>query len=259
MNITIKTKEDIEILREGGKRLAEIIEELKAAVRPGRTAAELNALAEKLVREGGDRSAFAGYQPYGAKRPFPASLCVSVNDEVVHGIPNESDKILREGDIVSLDMGLVHKKFFTDMAITVPVGKIDQAAERLLRVTEGALRAGIAAARAGARVGAVSNAVEKSIRKAAPDFGIVEELAGHGVGFAVHEDPYVPNYGKKTSGPILKAGMVIAIEPMINEGSKAIRLAPDGYTYKTADGKRSAHFEHTVAIIENGAEILTRL
>lgn len=259
MTITIKTKEEIAILREGGRRLAEILEKLKAAVRPGRTAAELNMLAERLVVEGGDCSAFLNYKPYGAKRPYPASLCVSINDEVVHGIPNETEKILKEGDIVSLDMGLIHKNLYTDMAVTVPVGTIDESVEKLLEVTEAALAKGIAAARAGSRVGDISYAVESFVRSAGANFGIVEELAGHGVGYKVHEDPYVPNYGKKNTGPILKAGMVIAIEPMVNEGSKAVVLSSDGYTYKTADGKRSAHFEKTVAITTGDAEILTVL
>ena len=259
MSITIKTKEEIAILREGGRRLALILKELEAAVRPGRTAAELNTLAEKLVREGGDKSAFLNYKPYGAKRPYPASLCVSINDEVVHGIPNEGEKILKEGDIVSLDMGLIHEGLYTDMAVTVSVGKIDESAAKLLQVTEEALAKGIATARAGNRVGDISYAVESHIKSVAPSFGIVEELAGHGVGYKVHEDPYVPNYGKKNSGPVLKVGMVIAIEPMVNEGGKAVVLSIDGYTYKTADGKRSAHFEKTIVITEGDAEILTKL
>ncbi len=258
MSITIKTAEEIKILREGGKRLAEILREIEARVEPGRTAAELNTLAEKLVAERGDQAAFLHYQPHGAKRPYPASLCVSVNDEIVHGIPNEGEKILKEGDIVSLDMGLIHKGLFTDMAVTVAVAGIDAAAKKLLTVTKEALRRGIAAARAGNRVGDISFAIESYIKSTAPDFGIVEELAGHGVGYKVHEDPYVPNYGKKGTGEILKPGMVLAIEPMVNEGTKAVVLAPDGFTYKTADGKRSAHFEKTIVITEGEAEILTQ-
>ncbi len=255
--ITIKTAEEIAILREGGKRLAEILCALERAVKPGVSASELNALAEKLVAEGGDKSAFLKYKPYGASRPYPASLCVSINDEVVHGIPNESEKILKEGDIVSLDMGLIHKKLFTDMAVTVAVGKIDTSAQNLLKVTEGALEKGISMAIAGNRVGHISNAIQSFIKP--HGFGIVEELAGHGVGYKVHEDPYVPNYGSKNSGAILKAGMVLAIEPMVNEGVKAVVLDSDGYTYRTADGKRSAHFEKTILITEGVAEILTKL
>ncbi len=255
--ITIKTEKEIAVLREGGRRLAEILHELEAAVWPGQTAAALNMLAEKLVAAGGDRSAFLNYKPYGAKRPYPASLCVSINDEVVHGVPNEGEKILKEGDIVSLDMGLIHGELFTDMAVTVPVGKVDTVAANLIKVTRGALEKGIAAARAGNRVGDISFAIESFIRP--HGFGIVEELAGHGVGYKVHEDPYVPNYGKKNSGPVLKSGMVIAIEPMVNEGGKAVSLSSDGYTYKTADGTRSAHFEKTIAVTSGEAEILTSL
>ena len=257
MAITIKTEKEIAVLREGGRRLAEILRELEAAVRPWRTAAELNTLAEKLVSENGDKSAFLNYKPYGAKRGFPASLCVSINDEVVHGIPNEGEKILKEGDIVSLDMGLIHKNLYTDMAVTVPVGEVDVSAKKLLEVTEKALALGIAAARVGNQVGDISFAIESFIKP--HGFGIVEELAGHGVGYKVHEDPYVPNYGKKNSGPVLKVGMIIAIEPMVNEGGKAVVLNPDGYTYKTADGKRSAHFEKTIVVTEGEAEILTKL
>ena len=259
MAITIKTQKEIAILREGGKRLAEILRKLSAEVLPGKTSAELNSLAEKLLKENGDTSAFLNYKPYGAKRPYPAVLCVSVNDEVVHGIPNEKVKIFKEGDIVSLDMGLIHKGLFTDMAVTVPVGNIDSSARKLLEVTEKALEKGIATARAGKKVGAISYAIQSCIQSAdEADFGIVEELAGHGVGYKVHEDPYVPNYGKKGTGPILKPGMVLAIEPMVNEGTKAVVLSTDGYTYKTADGKRSAHFEKTIVITEGEAEILTK-
>ncbi len=257
MNITIKTKEEIDVLREGGWRLAEILRELEARVEPGRTAAELNSLAEKLVAEQGDRSAFLNYKPYGAKRPYPASLCVSVNDEVVHGIPNETEKILKEGDVVSLDMGLIHKGLYTDMATTVPVGKIDAKAKKLLAVTKEALARGIAAARASNRVCDISNAIESYIKSAGENFGIVEELAGHGVGYKVHEDPYVPNYGRAGTGEVLKPGMVLAIEPMVNEGTKAVTLAADGYTYKTKDGKRSAHFEKTIVITDEATLILT--
>lgn len=257
--IRIKTPEEIAILREGGRRLAHIIEELKKAVHPGVFTSELNSLAESLVKEGGDESAFLNYQPEGAKRPFPASLCVSINDEVVHGIPNEEEKILKEGDIVSLDMGLKHKGFFTDMAVTVPVGVTDENAKKLLQVTEEAMWVGVKEAIAGNRVGNISNAVQKLIKNSSSEYGIVEILAGHGVGHKIHEDPFVPNYGAKKSGPILKEGMVIAIEPMVNEGTKNVILDKDGYTYRTADGKRSAHFEVTVAIKKGEAEVLTAL
>jgi methionyl aminopeptidase len=254
--ISIKTKEDIAILREGGHRHAAILRELAAMVRPGVTAAELNARAEELIREGGDQAAFLHYQPEGATRPYPASLCVSVNDEVVHGIPNEEEKILQEGDIVSLDLGIAHKGMITDAAITVAVGNIDKKAAKLLEDTRAALMAGIREAKGGRRVGDISNAIERV--GVAGGYGIVEELSGHGVGYHVHEDPFVPNYGEAGKGEVLKPGMVIAIEPMFNLGARDIFLDEfDGYTYKTEDGKPSAHFEHTVLITKGDAEILT--
>jgi methionyl aminopeptidase len=254
--ITIKTKEDIAILREGGKRHATILRELAVMVKPGIRAVELDNRARELIAKGGDKAAFLNYKPYGAKRPFPAALCVSVNDEVVHGIPNEGDKVLKEGDIVTLDLGLTHKGLITDAAITVPVGKIPPELERLLDTTEKALRAGIKAAKGGKRVGDISTAIERV--GLAGRYGIVEELAGHGVGYDVHEDPYVPNYGEAGKGEALKPGMVIAIEPMFNLGGREVELDPDGYTFRTADGKPSAHFEHTVLITKGDAEILTQ-
>ncbi len=253
--ITIKNTEAIAILREGGKRLAQVLKAVEAAVRPGVSAHELDALARKLVLDGGDTPSFLNYKPKGAPRPYPASLCVSVNDEVVHGVPNESKKVLKEGDIVSLDMGLIHNKMFVDSAITIGVGKIDPAAEKLIAVTQQALVAGIAAARSGSHVGDVGYAIEHFIKPY--HYGIVRELAGHGVGFAVHEDPYIPNFGKRGKGAVLKSGMVIAIEPMVNEGKADVRLDEDGFTFRTVDGKRSAHFEHTLLITDGPAEVLT--
>jgi len=253
--IKLKTKEDIAILREGGRRHAEIMRELVAMVRPGIHAYELDRRAAELIKEGGDTAAFLNYQPYGANRPYPAALCVSVNDEIVHGIPNEEDKILKEGDIVSLDLGLVHKGLITDMAVTVPVGKISPELEKLLNITREALSVGIKAAKGGKRVGDVSSAIEKCALS--HKYGIVEELSGHGVGYSVHEDPYVPNYGEAGTGETLKPGMVLAIEPMFNLGTKKIKLDADGYTYRTLDGKPSAHFEHTILITKGAAVILT--
>ncbi len=254
--ITIKTQEDIAILREGGSRHARILKELAAKVAPGVSTSELNDLAMKLVKVGSDIPAFLDYQPYGADRPYPAALCVSINDEVVHGIPNEQDKILKEGDIVSLDLGLIHNELITDMAVTVPVGKISAEKEKLLSVTKEALMAGIKAAKGGKRVGDIGYAIQKIAE--AHGYGIVEELSGHGVGYHVHEDPYVPNYGVAGKGVLLKPGMVLAIEPMFNIGTKDIQLDIDGYTYRTLDGKPSAHFEHTILITKGEAEILTQ-
>jgi methionyl aminopeptidase len=261
--IIIKTPEEIEILREGGKHLASVLAQVKEKVASGVSTKDLDIYAEKLIRELGDSPAFLNYQPEGAKIPFPASLCVSVNDEVVHGIPN-SKRILKEGDIVSLDLGLKHKNLFTDMAITVPVGVVSPVSLKLIEVTEKALQVGVDAARAGNTVGDISNSIESFIRSRKDkeknlQYGIVEVLSGHGVGRAIHEDPYIPNFGKKGTGAKLAKGMVIAIEPMINNGTKNVTLDDDGYTFRTADGKSSAHFEHTVLITDGEAEILTKV
>lgn len=255
--IRIKTKEDIDILREGGRMLAVILNELSKICKPGISTEEIDNLARKLIEDNGDRPAFLNYLPKGMKRAYPAAVCVSVNDEIVHGIPNENPKILKEGDIVSLDMGLIHKGLITDSAITVPVGKIDAESQRLLDTTKEALNSAIKTVKAGKHTGDIGFAVERIAKSAG--FGIVEELCGHGVGYEVHEDPYIPNYGERGMGDKLKSGMVIAIEPMLNAGGKEIVLADDGWTYKTADGKRSAHFEHTIVVTSKGAEIITKI
>lgn len=254
--ITIKKPEEIALLRDGGKRLALILKLVVAEVKPGVTTGYLNECAEKYIAEGGDDAAFLNYKPYGAKRPYPASLCVSVNEEIVHGIPNENNKTLKEGDIVSIDLGLVHKDLITDHAVTVAVGKISKEANQLLAVTKQSLKIGIAAIRPGGHVGDIGAAIKKYVEPYG--FGIIDMLAGHGVGYAVHEDPFIPNTAKKGQGPKLKSGMVIAIEPMLTLGSKDIVLQKDGYTYITKDRSLAAHFEHTVVITETGAEILTK-
>ncbi|MCX6752875.1 MAG: type I methionyl aminopeptidase [Candidatus Nomurabacteria bacterium] len=259
--IIIKTDEQINIIREGGKHLATVLYKVKDFVKPGISTKDLDMYAEKLIREYGDTPAFLNYRPAGAKKPFPASLCVSVNDEVVHGIPKK-DHILVEGDIVCIDLGVKHKGMFTDMALTVPVGKISAEDKKLLEVTEQALHVGIDAARAGARVGDIGYAIETFVKSNSPKsgkYGIVDVLSGHGVGVEIHEDPYIPNFGKKGTGIILKKGMVIAIEPMLNLGSKNVMIAKDDWTIKTVDKKRSAHFECTVAITDNEPEILTKI
>jgi len=257
MTIQTKTLSEIKILREGGKRHAQILSGLSQMVVPGVSANELNEFALKRIKEQGDVPAFLNYRPEGAKRPYPAALCVSVNDEIVHGIPNEKLKILNNGDIVSLDLGLRHEGFITDAAITVPVGKVSHENESLIATTQRALYAGIEAALLGGRIGDVGAAIERIARRA--QFNICEGLAGHGVGYSVHEDPYVPNTGVKNEGELLKEGLVIAIEPMFTTGSGAISLARDGFTYKTSDGAKAAHFEHTVAITKEGPVILTAL
>lgn len=251
--ITIKSKEDIEILREGGKRLSLILKRVAEAVRPGVTEFELNELAEKLIEEGGDSAPFKNYKPDMCRIAFPAAICISVNDEVVHGIPDK--KVLKEGDIVGLDLGLEHKGMFTDMAITVAVGKISKEDEELMDITRKSLEAGIKAVRAGATTGDIGYAVESVIKP--KKYGIVRELAGHGVGYSVHEPPYIPNYGRKGTGEKLSAGMVIAIEPMVNLGSDKIVEDKDKFTIRTKDGSKSAHFEKTVVVTEKGCEVLT--
>ncbi|MHB1118406.1 MAG: type I methionyl aminopeptidase [Minisyncoccota bacterium] len=251
----VKTEEEIAIIRDGGKRLAAILLALKHAVKPGITTRELDQLAEKLTREGGDEPAFLHYTPEGARSAYPGTLCVSVNDEIVHGIGG--DRVLQEGDIIGIDMGIKHKGFFTDSAMTVAVGEVDEAAKKLMRVTEGALAAGIEAARSGKTTGDIGYAIEKYVKD--HGFVIVEELGGHGVGYHQHEDPHIANYGERGQGVRLKPGMVLALEPIVNEGSRYIKLMPDGYTYVTKDHKRSAHFEHTILITDGQAEILTKI
>ncbi len=251
----IKTEEEIKILREAGRRLAVVLDAVIAKVRPGISTAELDTMARELILVDGDTPAFLNYKPYGASRPFPATLCVSVNDAVVHGIPNENPRKLAEGDIVGIDIGLVHRRMIVDMAKTVPVGKIDAAVEKLLAATKESLLRGIGAALAGNRVGDIGAAIETYAKPFG--YGIVEELGGHGVGHFVHEEPYIPNVGNPGKGPKLLPGMVLAIEPMLNLGSREIKLDTDGYTWKTVDGKRSAHFEHTIVITSSEPDILT--
>lgn len=255
MAIIIKTPEQIEKIREGGKHLAMVLAETAKQVRPGISALELDAFALNKIKELGDEAAFLGYKPTGHHKPYPGALCVSVNSEVVHGIP-VADTILKEGDIVSLDLGVKHKGFFTDHAVTVAVGAISKDKQKLLDVTREAMYAGIEAIKPGARVGDIGHAVT-AYAKSQGKYGIVEVLAGHGVGVAIHEDPFIPNYGKQGKGEALVPGMIIAIEPMLTLGTKHVVDCDDGYTIKTEDGSPAAHFEHTVLITETGYEILT--
>ncbi|MBV9349345.1 MAG: type I methionyl aminopeptidase [Patescibacteria group bacterium] len=257
----IATAIEVPVLREGGKRLASILEEVARATVPGTTTEKLNALAEKLILKGGDVPSLIGYTPHGAARPYPATLCVSINDEVVHGIPNEQPRTIQGGDIVGLDCVLTHKGIFVDSALSVIAGKgepvWDEAARSLLDATKEALAGGIAVARAGNHVGDISAAIEKiGVERG---YGIVYELGGHGVGGAVHEEPYIPNVGDAGTGEELLPGMVLAIEPMFTEGSPKVRLMKDGYTFVTIDGSRAAHFEHTILITSGAAEILTAI
>ncbi len=256
--IRLKSEEDIAILREGGKIHAKILAEVAKKVKPGVKTEELNDYAEKLIDEAGCTASFLGYKPQGVKRPYPASLCVSVNEEIVHGIPNgDNNRILFEGDIVTLDLGLTYNKMITDAAITVPVGKISEEASTLIRGTKEALDRAIKNMRVGGHIGDIGAEVMEVAVKY--DLGVVEGLAGHGVGYKVHESPFVPNRAERGEGPELVPGLVIAIEPMLSLGSREIKLLSDGYTYITRDKSLSAHFEHTVAVTKTGIEVLTRI
>lgn len=252
----IKTTEEIELLRESGRRLARVLDALAKAVKPGISTLELDVLAHKLITESGDKPAFLNYKPQGAIRAFPNTLCVSVNDEVVHGIPRV-DHILKEGDTVGLDLGLSHRGLFTDSARRVAVGEISKESRKLLEATKEALQLGIKAARGGNRMGDIGSAIYFSVMKAG--FSVVEELGGHGIGYKAHEAPEVPNIGKAGTGRKLEPGMVLAIEPIVNAGSPEIVIDSDKWTIRTRDNLRSCQFEHTILITEGDAEILTKI
>lgn len=251
----IKNEKELKILREGGRRLANIMNIISQIAVSGVAAEELDRHAEELILKQGGRPSFKGYKPPDAKIPYPSSLCVSINDEIVHAPP--SARILKDGDIASLDLGMEWNGFYTDMAVTVPIGDVDKKSLRLIAVTKKALELGINAIKHGGRVGDIGFAIEIYVKS--KNFYVVKELVGHGVGRAVHEKPEIPNWGERGEGFLFEEGMVLALEPMVNIGAEKIKLAEDGWTWKTADGSRSAHFEHTVAIIKNRAEILTRI
>jgi methionyl aminopeptidase len=254
MAVIIKTPEEIAALREGGPIAARILRELREAAQIGITTDELDQKARKLIADAGGEAAFLGYRPQGEAQPFPAALCVSVNDEVVHGIP--SDYALRSGDIVTIDLGFKYKGVYLDLATSVGVGKVSRADQNLLAATEEALRIGIEQIVPGARTGDIGNAIDTYIRE--NKLTVITSLSGHGVGRAIHEDPFVPNFGKKGKGELLLPGMVIAIEPIITIGRDDIEVLEDGYTIITADEAHAAHFEHTVLITDTGAEVLTQ-
>jgi methionyl aminopeptidase len=262
--IKLKNETEIALLREGGRRLASVLGQVAKAVKPGLTSRELDALASKLISDLGDKPSFLRYQPAGASAPYPASLCVSINEEVVHGVP--SDRQLEVGDVVSLDLGLNHGGLFTDLAVTVLVigenvrsqtsNISDVVKLKLINATKEALAAGIKSARPGNTLGDIGAAIEAVAKR--NGLGVVRDLGGHGVGKKVHEEPVIANYGKKGTGLKLKAGMVLALEPMFTLGADEVNFMPDGYTVTTADGSLAAHFEHTIVITERGAEILTK-
>lgn len=243
----LKSPAEIEVMREAGRITASVLRVVGEAVAPGRTTRELDEIAAEHIRKEGAKPAFLGY------RGFPATLCVSVNDEVVHGIPGK--RRLREGDIVSVDCGVIVDGYYGDAAMTFPVGHVSEEARRLMDVTREALEAAIARCRPGMRLGDVGNAVQTVVERAG--FSVVREYVGHGIGRSMHEEPQVPNFGRAGTGMTLKPGTVLAIEPMVNAGGYAVRSLDDGWTVVTADGSLSAHFEHTVAITEDGPSVLT--
>ncbi|MCY0876095.1 MAG: type I methionyl aminopeptidase [Firmicutes bacterium] len=247
--ITIKSRHELEIMREAGRIVAQTHAAIKVAIAPGVTTRELDAIGESVIRKAGATPSFLGYNG------FPASICASVNDQLVHGFP--SDRKLREGDIISVDIGAFFKGYHGDSAWTYAVGEISQVAQDLLAVTEASLHAGIAQAQVGNRLSDISHAVQMYAEP--KGYAIVKDYVGHGIGRDMHESPQIPNYGPPGKGPRLRAGMVLAIEPMVNVGDAEVRTLEDNWTVVTQDGSLCAHFEHTVAITDNGPELLTVL
>ncbi|OGP64366.1 MAG: type I methionyl aminopeptidase [Deltaproteobacteria bacterium RBG_13_53_10] len=248
--IVIRSPREIEQMKRSNVIVAEVFESLRDLISPGVTTRELDRVAEEIIRSKGASPAFKGY------RGFPASICVSINEEVVHGIPSDHRR-LKEGDIVSLDVGANLNGYFGDGAITLPVGEIDKTASRLVEVTERSLYIGIEKARAGNRLFDISYAIQTWVES--HGFSVVRDFVGHGIGRDLHEDPQIPNFGPPHQGPRLAPGMVLALEPMVNEGTYEVKILADRWTVVTADGKRSAHFEHTIVVTDNGAEILSQL
>jgi methionyl aminopeptidase len=247
--IIIRSHREIELLKKSNIIVAEVFQELKKGIKPGITTKELDQITETIILSKGALPAFKGY------RGFPASLCVSINEEVVHGIPGQ--RRLQEGDIVSLDVGVNLNGYFGDGAMTLPVGDVDREAKRLLEVTERALYTGIGEAKIGNRLFDISYAIQSCVE--GHGFSVVRDFVGHGIGKDLHEEPQIPNFGSPHQGPRLEGGMVFALEPMVNEGTYEVKILSDGWTVVTADGKRSAHFEHTIAITDGGPEILSIL
>jgi methionyl aminopeptidase len=247
-HIRIKSPQEIDILRKAGKILALIIKQLTSSLTAGMTTKDIDAQAFSLMQQYGVKPAFKGY------RGFPASACISVNEGVVHGIPNQ--RIIRNGDIVSIDVGIIYDDYYSDTAVTIGVGPINPEVKKLLEVTEAALYKGIEQAHSGAHLSDISHAVQVYVES--QRFSIVRDFVGHGIGRQLHEDPEIPNYGSAHQGPVLKEGMVLAIEPMVNMGVHRTKILNDGWTVVTQDGKPSAHFEHCIVVTSSGAEILTR-
>jgi methionyl aminopeptidase len=254
--IFLKSPPEIETMRVANRIVGEILAELREGIRPGISTGEIDRMATELIRKKGARSAFKGYQMRNGSVPFPATICISLNDEVVHGIPS-SQRTIKEGDVVSLDFGVIYRDFYGDAAVTFAMGAIDDTAGRLIATTAAALEEGIAQAHVGNRLGNVSAAIQERVER--EGFSIVREFVGHGVGRRLHEDPPIPNYGARDRGVRLREGMVLAIEPMVNVGKSEVMLKSDGWTAVTRDGSLSAHFEHSIAITERGPEVLSRI
>ena len=247
--ISIKTPEEIKIMAEGGKILAGIMKELEKKVKSGITTEDLNRLAESLILKSEGKCSFKDYEDY------PACLCTSINEEIVHSVP--SARQLKDGDIISLDLGIFYQGFHTDMAITVPVGKISPETQRLIRATKKALKRGIKKTRPGNTIGDIGNTIQRYVE--GQGFNVVRELCGHGIGKEIHEDPKILNYGKRHSGLEIKEGMVLCLEPMVTVGDWKLKKSADGFGYQTQDGLLCCHFEHTVAVTKNGCQVLTNL
>jgi methionyl aminopeptidase len=247
--IICKSPAEIEKLRRSGLLVRELLEELRQRIRPGTSTWELEQYVESRLAELKVRPAFKGY------RGYPCCLCASVNEEIIHGIPSE--RRLKEGDIISLDLGVLMDDYYGDAAVTIPVGPISEKAARLLQVTAEALELGVQKARLGNRLGDISATVQEHVER--NGFSVVREFVGHGIGRELHEEPPIPNFGQAGYGPVLKEGMVLAIEPMVNAGGRELRVRDDRWTAVTADGQYSAHFEHMVAVTRNGPDILTRV
>jgi methionyl aminopeptidase len=243
----IKSASELAILRKSNGIVARVLGDLKKKIRPGVTGTDLDRCAERLIIEMGGVPAFKGY------RGYPANICVSINEQVVHGIPDST--ALREGDVVSLDLGVIYEGYVGDAAITLPVGSVDAESKKLLEVSQTALLKGIEQAREGNRLFDISYAIQAHVE--AHGFSVVRDFTGHGIGRAMHEDPQIPNFGQPGTGDRLRRGMVLALEPMVNAGDWRVRILSDGWTVITADGKRSAHFEHSIAITDGEAEILS--
>ncbi len=254
MAITIKTKEEIEILKQGGKILAEVLKEISELAKIGVSTGFLNEKVREIILARGALPSFEGYKSSFSGKPYPAAICASINEVVVHGLPGD-EIILKDGDLLKLDIGVKYKNLFTDAAITIGIGKLTDEKNKLINATRRSLELAINEVKPENHIGDIGRAIENYIES--EGLSVVKSLVGHGVGYAVHEEPNIPNYGKAGEGPVLKTGMVLAIEPMVVIGNGKVRESENGFSFETADGSLSAHFEHTVAVTDSGYLVLT--